>query len=72
MSRIDGTPVDVVVIGGGQAGLSAEGLGSRTKWWFWPNAFMRETAGLMQKRWKQELLFLFLLIVFFGVLSMIL
>ena len=55
-----------------QAGLSAEGLGSRTKWWFWPNAFMRETAGLMQKRWKQELLFLFLLIVFFGVLSMIL
>ena len=55
-----------------QAGLSAEGLGSRTKWWFWPNAFMRETAGLLRKRWKQELLFLFLLIVFFGVLSMIL
>ena len=55
-----------------QAGLSAEGLGSRTKWWFWPNAFMRETAGLLQKRWKQELLFLFVLIVFFGTLSMIL
>ena len=55
-----------------QAGLSAEGLGSRTKWWFWPNAFMRETAGLLQKRWKQELLFLLLLIVFFGILSMIL
>ena len=55
-----------------QAGLSAEGLGGRTKWWFWPNAFMRETAGLLQKRWKQELLFLFVLIVFFGTLSMIL
>ena len=55
-----------------QAGLSAEGLGSRTKWWFWPNAFMRETAGLLQKRWKQELLFLILLIVFFGILSVVL
>ena len=55
-----------------QAGLPAEGLGSRTKWWFWPNAFMRETAGLLQKRWKQELLFLVLLIAFFAVLSLIL
>ena len=55
-----------------QTGLSAEGMGSRTKWWFWPNAFMRETAGLLQKRWKQELLFLLMLIVFFGTLSMIL
>ena len=55
-----------------QAGLSAEGIGSKTKWWFWPNAFIRETAGLLHKRWKQELLFLLLLIVFFGVLSMVL
>ena len=55
-----------------QAGLSAEGVGSRTKWWFWPNAFMRETAGLLQRRWKQELLFLLLLIAFFGLLSVIL
>ncbi len=55
-----------------QAGLPAEGIGSRTRWWFWPNAFMRETAGLLLKRWKQELLFLAVLIVFFGVLSMIL
>ena len=55
-----------------QAGLSAEGVGSPTKWWFWPNAFMRETAGLLQRRWKQELLFLLLLIGFFGLLSMIL
>ena len=55
-----------------RAGLSAEGIGSRTKWWFWPNAFMRETAGLLQKRWRQELLFLFLMAVFFGVLSVVL
>ena len=45
-----------------QAGLSAEGIGSKTKWWFWPNAFMRETVGLLQKRWKQEILFLLLLV----------
>ena len=55
-----------------QAGLNAEGIGSKTKWWFWPNAFMRETVGLMKKRWKQEILFLIVLIVFFGVLSLIL
>ena len=55
-----------------QAGLPAEGIGSRTRWWFWPNAFMRETAGLMQKRWKQEVFFLLLLVAFFGVLSVLL
>ena len=55
-----------------QAGLSAEGIGSSTKWWFWPNAFIRETAGLLQKRWRQELLFLMLLIVFFGILTIVL
>lgn len=55
-----------------QAGLPAEGIGSRTKWWFWPNAFVRETAGLLQKRWKQEACFMLLLIVFFAVLSMVL
>ena len=53
-----------------KAGLSAEGMGGKTKWWFWPNAFMRETAGLFQRRWKQELVFLLLLIVIFGVLSL--
>ncbi len=54
------------------AGLEAEGIGGKTKWWFWPNAFMRETAGLLQRRWKQELLFLVLLIAFFALLSLIL
>lgn len=54
------------------AGLSAEGIGSKTKWWYWPNAFMRETAGLLQKRWKQEILLLVLLLLWFGALSMVL
>ena len=54
------------------AGFPAEGIGCKTKWWFWPNAFMRECIGLLCNRWKQEILLLLLLIVFFGVLSMVL
>lgn len=54
-----------------EAGLPAEGIGSRTKWWYWPNAFMRECAGLLLKRWKQELLFLLILVAFFAALSMV-
>ncbi|MBQ8073652.1 MAG: YdcF family protein [Clostridia bacterium] len=55
-----------------QAGLAAEGIGQKTVWWFWPNAFMRECVGLLQKRWKLEILLLILLMAFFGLLSMIL
>ena len=52
------------------AGLPAEGVGSRTKWWYWPNAFIRECAGLMMHRIPQELLLLVIMIAFFGALSM--
>lgn len=52
------------------AGLPAEGVGSRTKWWYWPNAFMRECVGLMVNRIPQELLLLAMMIAFFGALSM--
>ena len=51
------------------AGLPAEGVGSRTKWWYWPNAFMRECVGLMVNRIPQELLLLATMIAFFGALS---
>ena len=51
------------------AGLTAEGLGSRTKWWYWPNAFMRECAGLLMNRIPQELALLAALLAFFGALS---
>ncbi len=53
-----------------RAGLRAEGIGGKTKWWFWPNAFMRECAGMMKSQWKQELALLILMVVFFGVLSL--
>lgn len=55
-----------------QVGLEAEGIGGKTRWWFWPNAFLRETAGLMLRRWKQELLCLLLLIAFLAALAAVL
>ena len=54
------------------AGLRAEGIGSKTKWWFWPNALMRECVGLLVNRWKQELVFLAVLTGFFAILTMLL
>ena len=56
----------------GLAGLKAEGIGSRTKWWFWPNAFLRECVGLLVNRIKQEILFLVVLTAVFGALTMVL
>ena len=52
-----------------RAGLSAEGVGSSTKWWYWPNAFLRECAGLFVHRIPQELALLAVTLAFFGALS---
>ena len=52
------------------AGLPAEGLGSRTKGWYWPNAFMRECVGLLMNRIPQELVLLAAMLALFGALSM--
>ena len=51
------------------AGLPAEGVGGVTKWWFWPNAFMRECIGLMANRVRQEIVLLVLTIIVSIVLS---
>ncbi|MBQ7064266.1 MAG: YdcF family protein [Firmicutes bacterium] len=45
-----------------EEGLTAEGIGSKTKWWFWPNAFMRECVGLMAKRIREEVILLAIII----------
>ena len=55
-----------------RAGLKAEGIGSKTKWWYWPNAFMRECAGLMKNRIWEEVFLLIGLNVYFILLSMVL
>ena len=55
------------------AGLHAMGIGSRTKWYFWPNAFIREFAGLMARRWLYQLFILaiVMLVYFFIVYGLV-
>jgi uncharacterized SAM-binding protein YcdF (DUF218 family) len=53
------------------AGLKAEGMGSNTKWWFWPNAFIREWIGLLRNKIVQELVLLVIAVVVFAFLNMI-
>ena len=50
----------------GLAELRAEGLGSKTKWWFWPNAFIRECIGLLANRIVPEIIFLVILVILYG------
>ena len=42
--------------------LAAEGLGAKTKWWFWPNAYVRECAGFFSNR-NMMILYLVILVV---------
>ena len=45
------------------AKLKAEGMGAKTKWYFWPNAAVREFVGLLSRhRYKQIFVFLSILI----------
>ena len=34
-----------------EAGMDVEGMGSKTKYYFWPNAFLREFLGLLVGQW---------------------
>ena len=38
-----------------EMGWNIDGIGSRTKWYFWPNAFLREFIGLLAESWVQQL-----------------
>ena len=46
--------------------LSAEGLGAKTKWWFWPNAFVRECAAFFSNR-NMMILYLSILLAAAGI-----
>lgn len=50
-----------------QAGLEADGIGSKTKWYFWPNAFLREVAGLFVRQPKKQILIILGIAVAAGV-----
>ena len=39
-----------------KAGMRADGIGAKTKWYFWPNAQMREFIGLLASEWKINIL----------------
>ena len=47
------------------------GIGASTKWYFWPNAAVREFAGLISKQKVRQLTILALMIVFYAVLTVI-
>ncbi len=51
------------------AGLSADGIGSRTRWYFWPNAFVREFIGVLVRFWKLEL-FAFFIVLLLAVVNL--
>ena len=38
----------------GQAGIRADGMGAHTKWYFWPNAFIREFIGLLAESFAEQ------------------
>ncbi len=48
--------------------MRAQGMGAKTRWWFWPNATVREFVGLLtEHRLKQALIFLGMLIFYAAV-----
>ena len=46
-----------------KAGMKADGIGAKTKWYFWPNAQMREFIGLLASEWKINVLFIVIIVL---------
>ncbi len=51
--------------------MRAVGMGSKSKWYFWPNAAVREFVGLLTKHRLKQALILFGLIAFYTVLTLV-
>lgn len=41
-----------------------DGMGSKTKWYFWPNAYIREVIGMMAYKWKSIVIVMIPIIAF--------
>lgn len=52
-------------------GLDADGVGSKTRWYFWPNAAVREFVGLLVSKKKEHAFWAVFFIVLFAVINMI-
>lgn len=46
-----------------ELGWEPDGIGCKTKWYFWPNALVREFIGLLRSKWVKILIMLVILIV---------
>ena len=51
--------------------LRALGMGCKSKWYFWPNAAVREFVGLLTQHRGKQILILLALIVFYTVLTVV-
>lgn len=52
-----------------EVGVKADGIGARTKWYFWPNAMIREVVGVFSRRSKSQWLFIIGLILLSGLVG---
>lgn len=46
-------------------GLNAKGISAKTKWYFFPNAFLREFVGLLVDRYKTHIVAVILILAFY-------
>lgn len=51
--------------------MRAQGMGSRTKWYFWPNAAVREFVGLLKSHRLKQAIILVSMIVIYVVLALL-
>ena len=54
-----------------QAGLDAVGMGAPTKWYFWPNAAVREYVGLLTEHRRKQAIILFTVAVIYSALTLL-
>ena len=52
--------------------MRAQGMGAHTKWYFWPNAAVREFVGLLTQHRVKQIVILSSMIIFYTVLTIIL
>ena len=51
--------------------MRAQGMGAKTKWYFWPNAAVREFVGLLTAHRLKQAIILGSMIVFYVVLTLV-
>lgn len=54
-----------------KVGMLAVGVGAKSKWYFWPNALVREFVGLLVERKKSQILIITTLIVIYIILTLL-